>query len=69
MNKPILQALFGVLSTPAAVFTDMDTLFSVKPIRLACIAAFFTMSQAKDEHNSDNVFPVPVGDSNTPLHP
>lgn len=54
---------------PAAVLTDNDILFSVKHIRLACIAAFFTISQANDEHIKDNVLPVPVGDSKTPLLP
>lgn len=55
---------------PAAVLTAMDNkLFSVKHIRLACIAAFFVNSQANDEQIKDKVFPVPVGDSNTPLLP
>jgi len=44
----------------------MDTSFSAGHIRFACIAAFFTMSQASDEHTKDNVLPVPVGDSRTP---
>lgn len=54
---------------PAAVFTDIDTLFSGTQIRLTCIAAFLTMSQASEEHNKDKVFPVPVGDSKTPFVP
>lgn len=68
--QDVLQALFGVLSTPAAVLTDAATSFSaVRHMRLACIAAFLTMSQANDEHISDSVLPVPVGDSNTPWLP
>lgn len=55
---------------PAAVLTAIDNmLFSVRHIRLACIAAFFAISQANDEQIKDKVFPVPVGDSKTPLLP
>lgn len=65
----LLQALFGFLSTPAAVLIEIVKLLSVGHIRLAWIAAFLANSQANDEHNNDSVFPVPVGDSSTPLCP